>query len=400
MGPSTGRRAGLGSRSGRNRGRGSRPPRESGWIAKFVAGVRKPVIFKKACDSAAGVTLQGTYTAIVTPTLGRGEVDESAFRSLLDWQAASGVEGVVVGGTTGESPTLTERELGHLFETAMDQLPSKVEVIAATGRSHMSGTLALTEVASDLGIRTILLVDPYYNGPSSLEIRRESIEPIAERFPSIGIVPYVIPGRTGTRLDPVDVERLVADHRLVTGLKDATADDAYARELRARCPELPILCGDDARTLRMMGDPEIRASGVISVTSNLVPSEVVALVRAGRNGDFSEAARRAALLEPLFDTVTIRSTESGPDGESVTVRSRNPVPVKTALAVLGVSVGACRAPLGRLGPNGLRMVIDALEGVRKINAGAFHALEATFHVDVQKRLADPSLHRELAYDHW
>ena len=152
--------------------------------------------------SAAGVTVRGTFTAIVTPTVGRGEVDEAAFRSLLSWQAKSGVGGIVVGGTTGESATLTEAELGRLFETAVDELPSKVAVIAATGRNHLRGSISLTQLAADLGITTILLVDPYYNGPSSLEIRREYLEPISERFPSIGLVPYVIPGRNGNPARP------------------------------------------------------------------------------------------------------------------------------------------------------------------------------------------------------
>ncbi|HEV2165536.1 MAG TPA: dihydrodipicolinate synthase family protein, partial [Thermoplasmata archaeon] len=220
------------------------------------------------------MTAQGAYTALVTPTVGRGEVDETAFRALLAWQAESGIDGVVVGGTTGESPTLSEAELSRLFETAVDELPSDVEVIAATGRNHLEGSMRLTRHAADLGVRTVLLVDPYYNGPSSLEIRREYLEPIAERFPSVGLVPYVIPGRTGTRLDPADVEQLLADRRNVVGLKDATGQDEYARELRRRCPGLHILSGDDVRTFGLMRDPAVRACGVISVMSNLAPAAV------------------------------------------------------------------------------------------------------------------------------
>jgi 4-hydroxy-tetrahydrodipicolinate synthase len=346
------------------------------------------------------VPIAGTYTAIVTPTVGRGEVDVEAYRALLRWQAESGVDGVVVGGTTGESPTLTEAELIRLFTIARETLPSKVEVVAATGRNHLVGSMALTQAAVDLGVHHVLLVDPYYNGPSSLEIRREYLEPIAARFPELGLVPYVIPGRTGTRLDPVDLERMLSDGRRIVGVKDATGEEEYGRELRRRCPGLSILSGDDPRTISMMLDPRVRASGVISVSSNLVPRAVHEMVECARTGDPAGSTARAAPLRPLFDSVTIRSTESGPAGEPVPVRSRNPVPVKTALAILGVKVGECRPPLGRLGPAGVAQLVEALHKVHDGFPDVFRPLEETFGVDVGKRLSDRSLAKGLAYAAW
>lgn len=344
--------------------------------------------------------LDGTITAVVTPMVGRGEVDESAFRAFLRWQADQGVDGVVVGGTTGESPTLMDHELQRLFETAVDELPSKVKVVAAVGRNHLPGTVSLCEAAVDLGIESVLLVDPYYSGPSSMEIRREHIEPVAAGFPSVGLVPYVVPGRTGTRLEPVDVARLVDDRRNLSAVKDATGDDAYARELRRRCPGLSILSGDDGRTLAMVRDPDIRATGVISVTSNLAPDAVARMVRAARDGDRTTADREAARLRPLFDSVSILAHEQTPSGESVAVRSRNPVPIKTALALLGVPVGRCRPPLGQMGPVGFRAFVDTLTRIRRVDPGLFQPLTDAFGDAIDRRLSDAAIQRELSYANW
>ncbi len=344
--------------------------------------------------------IAGTYTAIVTPTVGRGDVDDGAFRALLRWQQESGVEGVVIGGTTGESPTLTEGELVRLFTIAREELPSKVDVVAATGRNHLVGSMVLTQAAADLGIHNVLLVDPYYNGPSSLEIRREYLEPIATRFPELGLIPYVIPGRTGTRLDPVDLQRMVVEGRRIVGVKDATGEEEFGRELRRRTPKLSIVSGDDPRTVPMMLDPHVRASGVISVTSNLVPRAVREMVDRARSGEPEEAKTRAARLRPLFDSVTLRSSEAGPAGELVPVRSRNPVPVKTALALLGVPVGECRPPLGRLGPAGVAQLVAVLQTVHREDPSTFRPIEESFAVDIGKRLADRSLAKGLAYAAW
>ncbi len=348
--------------------------------------------------SAASVSIGGTYTALVTPTVGRGAVDEGAWRALLDWQSDARVDGVVVGGTTGESPTLSEAELARLFETARAILPGRVDVVAATGRNHLEGTLALSGAAVDVGIRRLLIVDPYYNGPSSLEIRKELYEPLAARFPSASFLPYVIPGRTGTRLDPVDVARLVTDGRPIAGLKDATGDDAYARELRHRCPDLSILSGDDARTFPLMADPTVRASGVISVVSNLVPEALTAAVARARSGDPGEAARRAAPLQGLFDSVTVRVAEPASDGGVQEIRSRNPVPIKTALALLGVPVGACRPPLGRMSLGGVTRLRETLRTLHRADPTALAPLATRFGVDIDRRLDDPELLRRLSYE--
>ncbi len=342
--------------------------------------------------------LAGTYTAIVTPFVGRGAVDEPTFRALLERQADARVDGVVVGGTTGESPGLSEKELERLFVLARETLPGRVDVVPATARNHLDGSLELTRAAADTGVSTVLLVDPYYNGPSSLEIRREHLEPIAERFPDLSLVPYVIPGRTGTRLEAVDVERLLADGRRIGGVKDATGEPGYARALRTRCPGLAILSGDDARTVEMIRDASVRAAGVISVVSNLVPEAVRTVVAAAREGDARTLERRGPMLEALFSAVSFTVEEPSPGGGTQVVRSRNPVPVKSALAALGVPVGGCRPPLGRLSPGGARHLAEIL---RRLNAAwpeALAPLADRFHLDLDARLGDRPWPREVVYD--
>jgi 4-hydroxy-tetrahydrodipicolinate synthase len=341
--------------------------------------------------------LEGVYTALITPTVGRGEVDWDSYDRLLDFQASSGVRGVVVGGTTGESPTLETEELCRLVVRAHDRLPSAVEVIPGTGRNHLRGTLELTRFAADLGLSTVMLVDPYYNAPSSAEIRREYIGPVADRFPGLGILPYVIPGRTGTRLDPRDVAGLLAEGRRIAGVKDATGEDAYAGELRRRCPTLPILSGDDARTLTMMADPAIRADGVISVVANIAPHAVVDFVRSANASDWPAARRKAADLQALFDIVTIRVVERADADGEVTIRSRNPVPVKSAMALLGAPVGACRPPLGRLSPMGLEVLHSALATTHRRAPGTLRPLGDQFGADISERLSDRALWPELSY---
>lgn len=342
--------------------------------------------------------LAGVYTALVTPTVGRGAVDWETYLELLEFQAAAGVAGVVVGGTTGESPTLRPLELRGLVEAAREHLPSRIEVIAGTGRNDLAETVEATRAAEELGVRTVLLVDPYYNGPSSVEIRREHLEPLARAFPEVALLPYVIPGRTGTRLEPIDLARLVDDGYRVAGVKDATGNVDYGREVRRRCPALPILSGDDARTLEMMEDRAIGAAGVISVVANLVPRSVVAMVDAARAGDWARARRAAEALAPLSDTVTVRVQERTSSGDWVTVRSRNPVPIKSAMALLGARVGACRPPLGRLTPAGLAELRRALGTTAARDRAALQPFADRFGVDLDSRLADHAVGTELAYD--
>lgn len=295
--------------------------------------------------------LRGVYTALVTPFEAGGEVDWDGYDRLLDLQAEGRVDGVVVGGTTAESPTLRPAEVLRMVGRARDRLPSRAEVIAGTGRNDAAAAHELTRSVLDLGIRTVLLVDPSYNAPSSPEIRREYLQPLASRFPDAQFVAYVVPSRTGTRLDPVDLFLARAACPNIVALKDATGEGTYARRTRHLLPApFSLLAGDDGRAVEMLRDPQTRADGVVSVVANLAPGLVRSIVDAALAGDDASLRRFDAPFAALSRMVSFEIEETSPLGR-VSVRVRNPVPVKTAFGVLGAGWARCRAPLGRLGPS-------------------------------------------------
>jgi 4-hydroxy-tetrahydrodipicolinate synthase len=154
------------------------------------------------------------------------------------------------------------------------------------------------------------MVDPYYNGPSSLEIRKEYIGPVAAAFPNLQIIPYVIPGRTGTQLLPEDLALLHKEFRNVQTVKEATGNIQNMRRTRECCgTEFVILSGDDGMTCEMMTDPAVKASGVISVVSNVAPRAVAEMVNLFKEGNLTEGKKRAEKLQPLFDLVTVKTGE-------------------------------------------------------------------------------------------
>lgn len=318
----------------------------------------------------------GVYTALVTPFTPELGIDGDRFDRLLDLQRAGGVQGVVVGGTTAESPTLAAEELELLIGHARDRLPESMEVIGGTGRSDPRVTEALTCRLAERGIRRFLIVDPAYNAPSSAEIRREYLAPLAGRHPDLEFIPYVVPGRTGTRLLPVDLEILTQRHPNVVAVKDACGEAEYSREVR-RCLPAPfsLLSGDDGRALEMIRDPSIRADGLVSVVANFAPAVVTGAVSAARAGDEAGLRRFAPTLDALARTVTLLATEASPRGP-VVVRIRNPVPTKAAFDLLAAPVGPCRPPLGRLTPNAFADLGSTLAEIDARDPGAFTLLRS------------------------
>ena len=207
------------------------------------------------------------------------QVDYEGLRQLVDFQIKEGVKGILAVGTTGESPTLDWNEHNRVIEKTHEYAGAKVLTIAGTGSNSTQEAIEGTEHAQRTGIKCVLLVDPYYNGPSSMEIRREYIEPIARRFPEVQVIPYIIPGRTGTQLYPQDLAVLHQQYPNVRCVKEATGDLKNMELTRQLCGEdFDILSGDDDKTYTMMISPDIEASGVISVISNVAPSAVVDMV--------------------------------------------------------------------------------------------------------------------------
>jgi len=343
---------------------------------------------------------EGCYTALVTPMKDNFEVDFEGLRRLVEFQIEEGVSGLLAVGTTGESPTLTHEESIRVIKEVYDIAGDRCVVIGGTGSNCTEKTIESTKEVYDFGVRCILLVDPYYNGPSSLEIRREYIEPVARMFPDVYVIPYVIPGRTGTQLLPQDLAILHSQFKNVRAVKEATGNIENMKLTRKLCGEdFDILSGDDDKTYEMMTNPDIRASGVISVTSNVAPRATQRFTKSILEGKIDEARRLFEALKPLFSIVTVRTEEETPYG-SVPCRARNPLPYKTLMSVLGMPSGPCRRPLGKMTKKGLDVVLSAARSVYERNPEILKPIEDFFDVDLSKRLYDEDAWRNLAYDQY
>jgi 4-hydroxy-tetrahydrodipicolinate synthase len=339
----------------------------------------------------------GCYTALITPFEG-GTVDWKGLDQLVEFQIACGITGILAVGTTGESPTLTWDEHNLVTRKIAERCRGRSLSIAGTGSNNTAETIEGTRHAVKFGAQAVLLVDPYYNGPSSLEIRREYVLPVARAFPGTDIIPYVIPGRTGAQLLPEDLALAYAECHNVATVKEATGNIENMRRTRACCgPDFTILSGDDPLTVEMMADPGVHAAGVISVASNVAPkavTDMVALLLAGRE---VEARELAAKLAPLFNLVTVKTMETTRFGE-VVCRARNPLAYKALMALLGMPSGGCRPPLGRMTRNGLAQVVEAAQTVQRTAPELFQPLADHFGVNIRERLENPKYREGLCYE--
>jgi 4-hydroxy-tetrahydrodipicolinate synthase len=341
----------------------------------------------------------GCYTAIITPFASpTTAVDYEGLERLVDFQITNGITGILAVGTTGESPTLAWDEHHKVTQIIAEQTRDRCLCIAGTGSNNTKESLAATEHAVTSGADAVLMVDPYYNGPSSLEIRNEYIAPVARAFPDVTIIPYVIPGRTGAQLFPEDLAILFNEFKNVNTVKEATANLDNMKRTRECCgPDYTILSGDDGMTFDMMTDPKIQATGVISVVTNIVPKAVSKMVRFLNEGNISAAEKVKTAITPLFGLVTVTTKEKTPYGE-VTCRARNPLAIKTLMALLGMPSGNCRQPLGKMSRNGLNNVLDIARRVQKNNPEIFQPVAEFFDLDIEERLNNDSCTQGLYYE--
>jgi 4-hydroxy-tetrahydrodipicolinate synthase len=343
------------------------------------------------------VKFSGCYTALVTPMTKINEVDYEGLQSLVEFQIKEGVSGILAVGTTGESPTLDWNEHNKVTERIHEYTAGKCQTIAGTGSNSTQETIEGTAHAQHVGINCVLLVDPYYNGPSSLEIRREYVEPVAKQFPEVQIIPYVIPGRTGTQLLPPDLAMLHQQYKNVSVVKEATGSLENMRLTRKFCgADFTILSGDDDKTLTMMTEPEIAASGVISVISNIAPRAVNDMVQHILNRKIEEARSLSEALQPLFDIVTVKTQEQTPFGP-VTCKARNPLACKTLMNVLGMPSGPCRQPLGKMTRAGFEIVLGNARKVYETNPAILQPIADFFSVDLSERLYNEKFCEWLTY---
>jgi 4-hydroxy-tetrahydrodipicolinate synthase len=341
----------------------------------------------------------GCYTAIITP-FDEDAVDYDGLDRLVDFQIANGINGVLAVGTTGESPALSWKEHNQIIERIAKRTRNKSLCIAGTGSNNTREALEATRHAAQAGVDAVLLVDPYYNGPSSMEIRREYVAPIAAAFPELQVIPYVIPGRTGTQLLPEDIGLLSQKYKNVSSVKEATGNLTNMKRTRTCCgPKFTILSGDDGMTFDMMTDPDIQAGGVISVISNVAPGAVAELVRLLASQEIEQAEALKNDLAPLFGLVTVATTEKTPFG-TVTARFRNPSAIKALMTILGMPCGGCRRPLGKLTPNAIEVVLTAARKIQATNPGILQPCADFFSVNIDARLNDPQTWKELVYSEY
>lgn len=341
--------------------------------------------------------LQGCHTALISPFQADQTLDQDGLEKLVAFQIAEGINGILACGTTAESPTLSGDEQSLITRITCSQAKEQCRAIAGAGSNSTAKTLKAAEYAAQVGADSILLVDPYYNGPSSLEIRKEYVEPVAKAFPELDMIPYVIPGRSGTKLLPEDLGVLFSEYKNVNTVKEATGDlDNMARTRECCGDDFSIMSGDDDKTFDMMTDDRIKAAGVISVMSNVVPGSVTKFVTALREGNMDEANKLRTALKPLFGMVGVVSKEETPFGPT-DVKARNPVPVKTLMNILGMPAGPCRQPLGKMNRAGLEIVLENARQVQANNPEVFAPIASFFGVDIDKRLQDASVLEGLAY---
>lgn len=344
----------------------------------------------------------GVWTALATPFSPDRQVDHEALRRLIEFQLDEGVDGIVPCGTTGESPTLSWQEQDAVTEAAIRAVEGRAGVLAGTGSNNTREAVRATAQAKKAGATAVLLVDCYYNGPSSLELRTEYYEPILEQVEGIPIVPYIIPGRTGCALSAADLAVLhLNDPKRVPTVKEATGDlDRMRLDRQLAGPALSILSGDDDMTLSMMRDPEIRACGVISVIGNLVPGALRGMVRAQDADDLEEADRLATALSPILGLVncTVTSVRTLPNGQTIETadKFRNPVPIKTMMAGLGMLSAAARPPLGHMNVDAVGRCREALREVHDADPGILGPIEEAFDVRIGQRLGDDTVWSALA----
>jgi 4-hydroxy-tetrahydrodipicolinate synthase len=268
---------------------------------------------------------RGAFTALVTP-FRDGGIDVSAFEDLIEAQIVAGITGIVAIGTTGESPTLSYDEREQVIRCAVVKANKRCLVLAGTGSNATQHAIADTKLAEKLGVDAALLVAPYYNKPSQEGLFRH-FKAIADAT-SLPIMLYNIPGRCSVDILPETVARLAKECRNIVSIKEASGSVERVGELRRRLPDaFTILSGDDSLTLPFM---TVGAAGVVSVASNLFPSEVCALVRACESGDLKSSGELHRKLLPLFKDLFIEP---------------NPVPVKTALGWRGAMSPEVRLPL-------------------------------------------------------
>ena len=349
----------------------------------------------------------GGITAMVTPFKPDGSIDWEGLLLNIEFQVAQEITGVLGAGTTAESPTLSSEEHIAVISEIASFVRGRIFVLGGGGSNSTKEMLHYVDMIVKCGCGGALLVDPYYNGPSSLEIRDEYYGPAAERFPETIIIPYPIPGRTGCLISATDLAILSNRYANIKAVKEATGDWEKISErmtfLRKYAPaDFLIFSGDDDKTYNMMSSPEIMGNGVFSVISNIAPAAVQAMCMKTLSGDTEEAERIKDALKPLFGLVTVNFSRREWFTKTSILREendkfRNPLPIKTMMQGLGMPAGPCRRPLGKMSFGAVSKVRSVLKEVWQDNPWVLKPIEDFYKVDIADRLADDKPWEALSY---
>jgi len=288
---------------------------------------------------------KGSIVAIVTP-FKKGKVDEKAYGDLIEWHIAQGTNAIVPCGTTGESATLDYREHYRVIEFAVKTVNKRVPVIAGTGANSTAETIEITKHAKKSGADAALLVAPYYNKPTQEGLYRH-YKTIAKEV-NIPIVLYNVPGRTAVNILPSTVARL-SEIKNIVAIKEATGDMKQVSEVIRLCGDnITVISGDDFTTITLLA---LGGKGVISVSANVAPKEVSTMCSLMLEGEYDKALKLHYKLEPLNAAMFIET---------------NPIPVKTALAMMGKIREEFRLPLCEMAPANREKLKKILKNLKLI----------------------------------
>ena len=277
----------------------------------------------------------GVCTALITPFLDN-KVNYPLLEQLLRFQVENGIDAVVLSGTTGESPTLSDEEKLNIFRCAKNFLGDRIPIIAGTGTNSTEHAIYLSKKAEETGVDGLLMVSPYYNKGNPDGLYRHFLA-IAESV-QIPIILYNVPSRTGVDI-PISVYQNLSEVPNIIGVKEATTDITKISKIRASCADdFYIWTGNDDQTVPVVS---LGGKGVISVLSNLLPAETAMMTNAALAGDFDTASdlqcRLSGLIEALF-------------------KEPNPIPAKHAMRLIGFDCGSCRLPLGDPSPETIALL--------------------------------------------
>ena len=284
------------------------------------------------------ILFQGVCTALVTPFL-NGSINYPLLERLIRRQTDAGIPAIVLAGTTGESPTLSDLEKLELFRKGKQYAGDSCLIIAGTGSNNTEHAVALSQAAEEAGADALLVVSPYYNKatPEGLVTHYSAISSVVH----IPIIVYNVPSRTGLDI-PVSVYQTLSRLPNIAGIKEASPDISKIARIRASCPDLQLWSGNDDQTAAVIS---LGGDGIISVLSNVLPTETKALADAALDGDFDTAADLQLRLLPLIEAL---------------FREVNPIPVKAAMKLLGYNCGLCRLPLTSAEPKTVSILKNLL----------------------------------------